>query len=211
LPFLIAAALVAAALADPFVESLSNAGAFGGAYADNNHLCVLPALFAGSALTLVIAAMRCGDVWRSRTNGSGDWFRGTARDIARRSPWRDVPFVFAVQLLLLFLMESTEQMLAGGKLLGGIAWLGGPMFFSLLAHALIGICSLFVLRASMRTIERTFASLVRAALGLLWILSARRPGGTFRYFRSVAPGLRAQSPHARQIGGRAPPLLPTPA
>jgi len=43
LPFLLAVALVAAALGDAFVETVSNSGLVGAGYADDNHASVLPA------------------------------------------------------------------------------------------------------------------------------------------------------------------------
>jgi hypothetical protein len=210
-PFLVTIALVAAALGDPFVESVSNTGIFGGSYADNNHLGVLPALFVGGALLLALATLRCAAIWHSSRDDSGAWLKHAARDIAGRSPWYDLVFVLGVQLALLFALESCEQLVAAGTLLGGLAWLGGPILFSLTAHALIGLGCLFALRSLMRAIARTFAALVHAALGLLWVLNARSGDAAVHLFGYLPLALRAQAPNVRQIGGRAPPLLQTPA
>ncbi len=43
--------------------------------------------------------------------------------------------IIAMQLAALFALESLEQLAAGGRLLGGTAWLGGPVAFSLSVHA----------------------------------------------------------------------------
>jgi len=206
-----AVALIAAALADPAVESVSNTGIFGGHYADNNHLGVVPTLLVGVLLVLEIAALRCLDVVRRSTNGSREWLVDVARGISERSPAQDLPYVFGLQLAALFLLESIEQLAVGGQLLGGAAWLGGPILFSLLLHALVGAGCTFALGSFMRALVRTFASFVRTAIRFIWLAIARATGGGFRFGGRQASCLRAQSPHVRQVGGRAPPLLPIPA
>ncbi len=212
LPFLLAVALIGAALADPVVESLSNAGVFGGHYADNNHLGVVPTLLAGVLLVLEIAAARCLDVWRRARSKSRDWLVDVARVVLTGSPAQDFPYVFTLQLVALFLMEGSEQLLAGGRIhIAGAEWLGGPIAFSLLTHALIGGGCMLLLKCFMRAILTTFASLVKIAIQFILITRALgKPGTLLR--RSGEPGYRvAQSPHVRQIGGRAPPLLQTQA
>jgi hypothetical protein len=202
-----AVALIAAALADPVVESVSNTGIFGGHYADNNHLGVIPTLLVGVMLVLEIIALRCLEVLRHSRNGSRDWLVDVARGISKRSPAQDLPYVLGMQLAALFLLESIEQLAVGGKLLGGTAWLGGPLLFSLLLHALVGAGCTFALGSLIRAIVRTFASLVRTAIRFIWLAIARATGGGSRFAGRETPCLRAQSPHVRQIGGRAPPLL----
>lgn len=201
-----AVAVIAAAAADPIVESLSNAGTFGGHYADNNHLSVIPALFVGGILAIVTLAL---DSW-SASRASDDWLVEAAKSFSGRAPGRDLPCVFLMQLLALFLMESAEQFAFGGKLLGGTAWLGGPILFSLIVHALVGTGCLFALAGFMRGLLRTLASLVRAVAHFIWLAIAR-PGRCFRFGRETTALFRAQAAHVNQIGGRAPPLLHTPA
>jgi hypothetical protein len=203
--FLVAVAIIAAAIADPIVESLANAGIFGGHYADNNHLSVLPALFVGGVLVLLTLALRCFGFWRD-SHDPDDWVIRVARSFSGRSPARDMPCVFLMQLLALFVMENAEQVCSGGKLLGGTAWLGGPIFFSLLAHALIGAACLFALAMFMRGLLRTLASFVRAIVRFVWLTIARSSSCTHFGHRATSLSL-AQAPHVRQIGGRAPPLL----
>jgi hypothetical protein len=214
IPFLIAVALVAAAIADPVVESISNTGVFGGHYADDNHTGVIPTLLAGLLLMFEIAAVRCFQSLRSSnrskgSNGSNGRLADVAREFSTRSPARDLPSVLALQLAVLFMLESTEQLLVGGKLLGGIVWLGGPICFSLFTHALIGSGCLLLVRRLIRAMSTALASLVRIAIEFISIARILGERGAVHRRRGAPAHLRAQAPHVRQIGGRAPPLLQT--
>jgi hypothetical protein len=209
LPFLFAVALIAAAIADPVVESVANSGIFGGHYADDNHTSVIPTLLGGLLLVLEIVAVRCIDMLRRAPNRSRVRFADIARGIGTRSAAHDLPLVFVMQLAVLFLMESTEQLLVGGTLLGGTVWLGGPIVFSLAMHAFIGAGSLFAIQRVVRAVVSAFASLVGIAIE--FILLARNLGEPVLVLgrRDELGRPRAQAPHVRQIGGRAPPLLQT--
>jgi hypothetical protein len=215
LPFLVAVALLAAALGDALVESISNTGIFGTRYFDNNHLSVVPTLIAGGALALEGAVARCVALYRcaldARRDARRDWLGDAATSIATHPPLRDVPAVFAMQLVALFAMESSEQLLFGGKLLGGTAWLGGPVLFSLGLHALLALACTFLLGWTMRGIAAAFASFVVSAIACIAITLPREGSAMIRRRRDVPAFARPQSPHARQIGERAPPFLPTPA
>jgi hypothetical protein len=211
LPFLIAVALLAAALGDALVETVSNTGIFGPSYFDNNHLSIVPALLAGIVLTLEAIGLRCFELYRRARSSRRDWLIDAATCIAARSPARDIPYVFAMQMAALFAMESTEQLVLGGKLLGGMVWLGGPILLSVLSHALIGAACTFLLGWSMRAISETVASLVVTAIAFIAIAIARNVAGPILARRDELAFPRAQSPHARQIGERAPPLLTAPA
>ncbi len=207
--FLIAAALIAAAIGDPLVESIANTGILGGHYSDHNHLSVLPALLAGCAFAFALAVRRCFSVWRA-TTGSRDWLIDMATACSERARPRDVAFAYGLQLLALFLMESIEQLALGGKLLGGTAWLGGPIAFSLIVHALIGAGCLFALGAFMRALVRTFASIVATLVRFVWLALAQPPAFA-RFGRNETRCFGSQTLRVHQIGGRAPPLLFTPA
>lgn len=209
LQFLFAVAFVAAGLGDPVVESVSNTGIFGH-YVDNNHLGVVPTLLAGAVVIVEVLVLRFVEAWRRSTDRSRDSLIDIARDFGSRSVARDFPVIFALQLLSLFAMESGEQLLGGGKLLGGTAWLGGPILFSLIAHAIIGGLCTFALGACMRALVRAFASLVQTAVRFIWLAVARPSAGPCRLDRRATSFARAQAPHVRDIGGRAPPLLQTP-
>lgn len=210
LPFLIAAALVAAGLGDPVVESVSNTGIFGGHYADTNHTGILPTLLAGLIITLEVLLVRLREVWRRAAGGdAAGGLIQAARELAARPFARDLPSVFALQLSALFVLESAEQLALGGKLSGGTVWLGGPILFSLSVHALVGGLCTFALGAGMRALLR-FASLVATAVRFIWLAIQRETGAGFCLYRQTPRFACAQAPHVRQIGGRAPPLLPTP-
>jgi hypothetical protein len=211
LPFLIAVALLAAALGDAVVESISNTGIFGPRYFDNNHLSIVPTLIAGGVLALEVAAARCAALYGRVLDARRDWLGAAAASIATHPPLRDVPAVFVMQLVALFAMESSEQLIYGGKLLGGTAWLGGPVLFSLALHALLALGCTFLLGWTMRGIAAAFASFVATAI-VCDAITLPREGPICARARREAPAFtRTQSPHARQIGERAPPFLPTTA
>jgi hypothetical protein len=216
-PFLVTVALVAAAIADAIVETIANTHVFGGSYRDDNHLGIVPALLAGSVLFAVTVAIRFFETWRrGRGRASGgaserDWLADAARETCSRPPTNDLPRILVLQLVALFVLESCEQLVGGGRLLGGIAWLGGPPVFALATHAIVGIICTLTLAAFMRSVVRGLASLVHAAFAFIWLLRTR--GSSKRVDRGARHSRRprAQAPHVRQIGGRAPPLSPASA
>ncbi len=216
-PFLVTVALVAAAIADPIVETIANTHVFGGSSRDDNHLGIVPTLLAGSVLFAVTVAIRFFETWRrgraraSNVTNDRDWLADAARETCSRPPASDLPRILVLQLAALFVLESCEQLAGGGRLLGGTAWLGGPPVFALATHALVGLACTLGLAAFMRGVVRTLASLVHAALAYMWLLRTRAAAGRFGRGARNARRPRAQAPHARQIGGRAPPLSPASA
>jgi hypothetical protein len=209
LPSLTAVALVAAALGDPLVESVSNSGLFGRGYHDNNHQSVIPAMVAGGMLVFVILAARCWSIVRSGSPlRRGDWLLESASRFSQPSALPDLPVVLAFQLAALFAMESAEQLFFGGELLGGTVWLGGPIAFSLATHALLGTSCTLLFLALMRSIHEAVASLVRRTIETILVLLARSGARLVVEIRNDAARPHLQAPPARQIGGRAPPPLP---
>jgi len=206
LPLLFAVALVAAALGDPLVESVSNHGFFGSGFDDNNHLSVVPALVAGAMLGLIIVAMRCWSLVRSGSSlrRSDPFADGIAR-FAHGPAGRDVPIVLTLQFAALFAMESFEQMLAGGRPLGGGAWLGGPIVFSVATHVLLGTALTLLFGALVRSIHAGVSSLVRATIDALLLKRARDGARAVLKRGNGAAPAAPQAPHARRIRGRAPP------
>ena len=206
LPFLLAVALVAAALGDAVVESISNSGVFGRGYADDVHAGVVPTLVAGGLIALEFARRRCMEiVRRGDARRRSDWILDLARRYSPGSPGRDLAFVFCLQLLTLFAMETAEQLAFGGKLLGGTAWLGGPIAFSLIAHALICVGCTFALAWFARTTLATVALFVRSALEFIVLAIARATAHLLAGRSERVAHRRMQDPHARQSGDRAPP------
>lgn len=208
-PFCLAVALIAGALADPLVETVSNTGIFGGHYADDNHITIVPTLLAGVVLVLQISVVRCFAT-RGRSEFGRDWLVDVARRISARPPMHDFACVFGLQIAALFVMESLEQIVGGGRLLGGTAWLGGPIAFSLLTHALVCVGCMFAVNGAMRAIVRTFAALIRVAIDFILVPVTRTPSSILAKRSANPTCFQAQPAHVRRNGERAPPL-PTPA
>jgi hypothetical protein len=208
LPYLFAIALVAAAIGDPLVESIANTGVFGSAYHDGNQLSVVPTLVVALALALWLAFRRAVAVWRRSRGVPSDWVIEAAQHGRTGSPLRDVPMVFAAQLVAVFAMEAVEQLVAGGPLETGLSWLGGPVAFSLAVHALVCVALTVALARLCVAIVGTVDALVRAAVAFVLAFTQRAVSVRF-VPRRLAARQRAQAPHVRQIGGRAPPLAST--
>jgi len=206
LPFWLAVALIAAAVGDPLVETIANSGVLGPGYADNVHSSVVPALIAGASLVLLLIGWQCSRFlrWRSeRPQRPID----LARRFLARSPLYDIPAVLILQLAALFVMESSEQIFCEGGLLGGTAWLGGPMWFSLLAHAAIGAISTVLMAHGMRAIVRRCARLLEIAIErILWVFGPEK-AAIFAKRDAEATRCRSDVLHVHQLGERAPPLL----
>ncbi len=200
-----AVALVAAALADPLVETVANTGILGPGYSDNDHASVLPALLAGAVLLLFVIVARCfGLLYHASTCRLA---LRIARQIAARAPLADLPYVLLLQFAALFAMESSEQLFFDGRLAGGTAWLGGPIWFSIFMHVLIGwVCTVLVAQA-MRTIVRRCAALASIVLDRILCALERSNDSRFVPARGASTRTHARMLHVRQVGERAPPLL----
>jgi len=206
LPFLAAVALIAAAIGDPLVETIANAGVFGPGYADNIHSSVVPALIAGLSLALLLLAWQCRNLVRC-TGEVRERPIDLARRFLARSSIHDIPYAIVLQLAALFVMESSEQIFFEGRLLGGTAWLGGPVWFSLLAHAAIGAICTLLLTFGMRAIVRRAATLVEIVFErVLWALK-RESVTSFVRRDDDARRCRSQVWRVHQCGERAPPIL----
>lgn len=192
--FCFAVAVLAAAVADPCVEALSNAGVFGsGQFTDRSSLDVVPALIVGMLLLATYFALR---VRRELLRSSVDAVREGVVTL--------LPATFVVQLGVLAAMETLEQIVVYGHALGGTIWLGGPAIFSLLVHAFACIgfaCALSALlrigaRTTVRAIRLVRALLVRALHGPAPL--ATRAWAAVRILRL--------SPVLSPMGNRAPPV-----
>ena len=192
LPFCLAVAVIAAAVADPVVEFASNAGWFGpGNFTDGSNLDVIPALVVGIAVLAL-------------------YLIGTARAVLAGTalPRRIgslVPAIFVLQIVALYVMETTEQLIVGGHTLGPAVWLGAPVFASLAIHAAFGVAITLWIARSARGLAATTLRVIRLmkatpsfAAHRFEILPPRRSDE--RSFRQLVPLLC-------RIGERAPPLL----
>jgi hypothetical protein len=202
--FLFGVALVAAAIGNACVETVSNSGYLGAGYHDNDHLSVVPAIAGGCALLVQIAIVRVLALLRGPAARDADWFARTAMDISHRGPIRDLPVLLSAQFCALYAMEACESLVASGHLPAGVTWLGGPPIYSIVAHVTLGaLCAVLFARA-MREIEATLASVVRHVIRLR-IATAPRAARAPRLPRNAASFVGSQTPNARPFGGRAPP------
>ena len=169
----------------------------GRGYSDNNHLSVLPALFAGLALVLEVLVFRSLQVYRESAHCRRDWVVDVAERISARPPLNDLPYVLCFQLAALFCMESIEQLAFGGKLLGGTAWLGGPVFFSLAMHAIIGVACTFAVARAMRAILKALARVIGEAIDLVLVAFGAEAVSLFTRRREPLAYPLTQSVHVR--------------
>lgn len=206
--FVAAVALAAAATGDALVEGVSNTGVVGPGYSDTNHLSVIPTLVAGTLMALLVMGSRCIDLFR-RASKHRDRLADIAADVCTGSPLRDLPWVLSLQFAALIAMESVEQVLLGGRLLGGLLWLGGPAWFSIVTHVALGAAFTVLAARFMRSTISRCARLVDDALELLLEAYGRQSLSGFAHRRDDREPSRAAPVHVYQIGERAPPLLVT--
>lgn len=173
--FCIAVAVMSAAIADPLVEGASRAGWFGpGTFDDGSMLDVAPVLLTGCALGVLVLAAR---VW-GLLAGQQHLQRllRSSHEALERRVLALLPVAFAIQILVLFSMETSEQYIVWGHVLGGTIWLGGPILVSLAAHALVCLVVAFVALRAVRSLAGAAVRVITLirALGTLSI-SATSP------------------------------------
>jgi len=188
--FCAALAVIAAALADPVVEAASNAGWFGhGGFTDHSNLDVVPALLAGVALTTLYFVRRARMVLTGNALPNGI------------IPL--VPMVFALQILTLYGMETAEQFVVWGHVLGSAVWLGAPWWVSLAIHATSCIAVTLCVARSARVLAAT-------TLRVIWFIRAIatlavRVNDTLVRSSTEVMAFKDLAPVTRRIGERAPP------
>jgi len=104
-------------------------------------------------------------------------------------------------------METTEQIIVGGHVLGPTVWLGGPIFASLALHAAFCLAITFWIARSARGLAATTLRVIR-----LIKTTARFAAHAFEILlprRSDDSSFRQLVPVLCRIGERAPPLLRT--
>jgi hypothetical protein len=201
--FCLDAAIAAAAVIDPILESLSNKGVFGaGHYTDRSNLDVVPALCVALALSLVVAIGIARRVL-ARNCYAPEWLRLSAtalEDLALRPL---LPAVFILQIAALFTMETIEQVAVAGHPLGGAVWLGGPVAISLALHA---IGSVFVTWTIARILQWSGQTLADVVVFVRRLIQTLRAGDVKPLTRiAKAPSLRFLEPVLARLKGRAPP------
>ncbi len=204
--FRAAAAVSAAAAADPIVERMSNAGVFGaGRFTDHSNVDVIPALCVALALFVGVVFLFARRTLTGNTYPP-QWLRRCACDMRSRSLWRMLPSVFAMQMAALFCMETLEQIVVTGHLFGGTIWLGGPIAVSLLAHVLACTTFVWVLSTTLQWSARRIVRIVRYAIEILRKLIERTPPPRLCMHVVILP--KFIEPYLRDLQGRAPPSLP---
>ncbi len=203
LAFGAATAITAAALADPVVESLANRGAFGvGQFTDHSNADVLPALCVGLLFAAAFIAALTRRMLRPGRSAPG-WLRRSVDALPARSVLRLFPAAFAAQIAVLFAMETAEQALTAGHVMGGAIWLGGPLAAALAVHSLACGLVLFSFARLLHWVARGVAEAIILVRRLSVPWPPLAPAALASAYR-VAPR-RADAPVLRALRGRAPP------
>jgi hypothetical protein len=202
--FCAAVAMIAAAIADPLVESASNAGWFGpGNFTDHSTWDVVPILLVGLLFVALHLWSRVRMTLNAR-NDAPDWPR-LAKDALSHSVIRLIPMIFAAQAAILYLMETAEQRVMYGHVLDGLLWLGGPIAVGFAAHAVMTV----VIAVTASKALQAFADATVQALNAMRALA-------LSYVRIAQPAfvriqdfalLRRSAAILRRNGERAPPIL----
>ena len=190
--FCLAVAVIAAAIADPLVEFGSNLGWFGpGSLTDHSNLDVFPALLAGIALLALFMLHKARAVLAGRALSRG---------------WATLfPAIFVLQIFTLYVMETIEQLLAFGHVLGPTIWLGAPPTICLAAHAVVCIAVACAIVRSRRTLAGTTLRVVRLIVAILTFVPQITAPISLRRFGNVC--FKEFLPVFCTIGERAPPII----
>jgi hypothetical protein len=201
--FCAAVAMIAAAIADPMVESAANAGWFGpGNFTDHSSWDVVPVLLIGVLFVALYVWSRVRTTFAAQP-GSLEWPRSAMA--LGSNILRLVPLICAAQVAILYLMETAEQHVVYGHALGGTLWLGGPIAVSIAAHATMTI----LVTATASKVLSAFADATVQALHALRALALTHTCITHPAFlrvREITAFIRSACVLGR-IGERAPPIL----
>lgn len=189
-----ATAIAAAAFVDPLVEWLSNIGTFGaGRFSDGSNADVIPTLAVAAALCILFVTLSARSVWATKS----------ATHLDAASIWRLLPLIFAMQLGVLFTMETLEQLIVVSHLFGGTVWLGGPVLVSLSMHFVGGAILAFALSWILQAAARHVVHAVRLVLGFA---VGRNIDCAATIRTETIETSRLIKPLIRRLKGRAPPL-----
>jgi hypothetical protein len=208
---LVAAALVAAGVGDPLVESLSGTGAFGPGYADTNHLGVAPVLIAAFAVLLAAFVVWCADGWQRARRGERAEANRAHAERNATSLGAELTLALVLELAFVFIMEWAEALLTGGQLQHGLGWLGAPAMLALSIYACVACAALAVARLCLSALAHACTALVRATLDLITRLAAGADDGRAHLLFEPSRDGRRSALLVRRGRGRAPPASPSPA
>lgn len=204
--FSIGVAVIAAALADPLVEFASNAGVFGPCdCTDHSNADVFPTLIAGLLLAVRFLYLRIRQHYSGGDRSRCGWLRPMNDALGPAVLQRMLPAIFALQLGVLFAIETAEQFIVRGHLLGGTIWLGAPTPISLAIHAAFCVAITFIAARALRAVTATAVRIVDFILRAIASI-ARVSRGTFARYRYPV-SFRRLVPVRCRIGERAPPRI----
>jgi hypothetical protein len=204
-----AIALIAAALGDPLVETVSNTGIFGRAFIDDNHQSVATVLVAGLVLGLLLLVVRFRFASARASKGSPDWLHEVVSGLSRTSSSRHIAPIFGAQLAVVYVMESCEQLLGPGASVHGLSWLGAPLVVSLPMHFAVCVFCACVIRHATRSILPGFIAAICDVLDRILVEFARDAARSV-FVSSIEQLVRhVRLTAAQRIRGRAPPSLAT--
>lgn len=202
--FCAAVAMIAASIADPLVESASNAGWFGhGNFTDHSTWDVVPVLLVGTLFVALHLWSRIRTTLNAQ-HGSPHWSR-SATDALGSSALRLIPLICAAQIAILYLMETTEQHVVYSHALGGMLWLGGPIAISIATHATMTVLVAVTASKALRAFaDATFRAL--HALRTLATAHQRIAHPVYLRVEEISALIRSAGILGRS-GERAPPIL----
>jgi len=199
--FCSAAAIISAAVADPFVEGLSNAGAFGaGRFTDHSTADIGPALSAGLLCAALFVAWIVHRTLAQSATPS-QWLRLSDAALSPAALARLSPAIFAGQIGVLYVMETLEQLVVDGHDLGGTIWLGGPILVSLLLHAIVGIAVVAVLSQLLHWLAESVAEAITFFRRLVLPWAALTPAAPVPVFLEAPRRFDEPALARRQVRG----------
>jgi hypothetical protein len=202
-------AILAAAVGDPIVEAIASTGTFGPQYYDADRSSVVPAVVAGLMLAAGAFVLRCLREWQNAPHRTGRRLPYAIPE-SRWSPLLQSAIVFGFGLLIVLGMQTSEQLLADGRVVDLHAGLGGPAWFALLSYGAISFALTTALRRFMQSFVTKVVESLREAQQML--RSQTLEDACRLAARSVSARLcGALDPAVRRTRGRAPPLELEPA
>ena len=194
---------MAAAVADPLVEAASNAGWFGpGNFTDHSFVDVIPAFVLGCGLAALYVAFVVRRMLGACNGNTQRAIRLSNEALGYYMPMM-LPAIFALQIAVLYSMETAEQFAVWGHALGGMVWLGGPVVVSLAAHAFACVAVALLVARAIRSLATAALRVLRLMRALATLLPVQAPPR--RGFRQEAAASNwTFAP--RSVGKRAPPL-----
>jgi hypothetical protein len=204
--FCLAVAIIGAAIADPMVESASNAGWFGpGNFTDHSTADVIPALLLGCLAVLAYLGLRVRAALTGVSGSREDLLRATGQALDSGLE-RLLPRAFALQILVLYAMETAEQYIVWGHGLGPTIWLGAPALISLAAHAAVCVVVACIVVGSVRALARATVRVIRF-IQAFTTLPIRSIQPLARFSRDCVTYASLGTVLLCGIGERAPPLI----